>query len=103
MLAWRIRFSGRDQQDWSEYSESRPGRPKPAKTRAGKLPRCFDSTPRTTWHQAQTVALQNLQLDRPAETSLSRDRDAVKQIVSECPSALTRLFEIVPEAMRHDC
>jgi hypothetical protein len=27
----------------------------------------------------------------------------VKQIISECPSALTRLFEIVPESMRHDC
>jgi hypothetical protein len=27
----------------------------------------------------------------------------VKQIVSECSSALTGLIEIVPEAMRHDC
>jgi hypothetical protein len=27
----------------------------------------------------------------------------VKQIISKCASALTRLFEIVPEAMRHDC
>ncbi len=34
---------------------------------------------------------------------LSRDGHAVKQIISECPSALTRLFEIVPEPMRHDC
>jgi hypothetical protein len=27
----------------------------------------------------------------------------VKQIVSECSSALPGLFEIVPDAMGHDC
>ena len=88
----------------SAYAESKPERPKLAKTRAGKLLRYFDSTPRTTSRQAQTAAPQNLQLDRPAEIFLlSRDRHTVKQIISECPSALPELFEIVPEPMRHDC
>ena len=27
----------------------------------------------------------------------------MKQIISECPSALPGLFEIVSESMRHDC
>ena len=27
----------------------------------------------------------------------------MKQVIRECPSALTRLFEVVPEPMRHDC
>src|SRR4029077_10711081 len=89
---------------WSEYAESRPETPTPAKTRAGKLPRCFGSTPRTTSQQAQRGAPQNLQLDRAAEIFLlSRDRHGVKQIISQCASALPGLFEIMPEAMCHDC
>src|SRR4029077_7324209 len=104
MSAWRIQLSGGRRQDWSEYAESRPGRPKLAKTRAGRLPRCFGSKPRTTSRQAQTVALQNLQLDRPtAIFLLSRDRNGVKEVIREFPSPLPRLFEIVPEPMRHDC
>src|SRR4029077_20995002 len=100
MSALRLQLSGPRRQDCSEYAEATPGRPKLAKTRAGKLPRCFGSTPRTTSRQAQRAAPQNLQLDRPAEIFLlSRDRHGVKQVISECPSALTRLFEIVPETM----
>src|SRR5262245_62758620 len=86
------------------YAELIRGRPKLAQTGAGNLLRCFGSTPRTTSRQAQRAAPQKLQLDRPAEIFLlSRDRHGVKQIISECPSALPGLFEIVPEAMCHDC
>src|SRR4030095_4300596 len=52
----------------------------------------------------QTAALQNLRLDKPAQTLLfSRDGYAVKQTISERPSALPGLFEIVSKPMRHDC
>src|SRR4029453_364332 len=83
---------------------SRPETPKLRQTISGKLLRCFDSTPRTTSPQGQTAAPRKLQLDRRAETFLlSRDGHAVKQVVSECPSALPGLFEVVSEPMCHDC
>src|SRR5262249_42909660 len=86
------------------YAESRPETPQRAQTKAGKLLRCFDSTPRTTSPQGQTAAPQNLQLDRLAKILLpSRDGHAVKQIISECSPALPGLFKVVSEAMCHDC
>ena len=71
--------------------------------RADKLPRYSDSTPHTTLRPAQTAGRQSLQLDKRAEVfALSRNRHAVKQIISKRASALAGLFDVVSQSMPHD-
>src|SRR6266508_5097925 len=84
--------------------ESKPERPRSVQTRADTLLHYFDSRPRTTSRPEQTASQQNLWSDkRKGIFSLSRDRHAVQQIISECAPTLSGLLDIVSQSMRHDC